>query len=102
MVKTIEFRIAEISIAINNLILLVLLKKQAPKIKMVIATIEFNNKINIGMIISYSAKSINKNSQPVTNQIAKFSIEIINKTELNLSFFSSAILLKTYLLKKTH
>lgn len=100
MVKTIEIRYAEINIVINTLSLLCLLKQQAPKINVVSATIVFNIKINIGIIISYSAKSLCKKIQPVTNQIAKFSIDITNKIKLNLSFFSSTMLLNAFLLEK--
>ncbi|HID3975218.1 TPA: hypothetical protein ACXE0Z_004711 [Enterobacter cloacae] len=96
MVKTIEIRYAEIKIEINTLSLLRLLKKQAPKTHVVSATIVCNNKIIIGIIISYSAKSLCKKIQPVTNQIAKFSIEITNKIELPLSFFSIATPLKAF------
>ncbi|MEH0885164.1 hypothetical protein [Enterobacter sp. UNJFSC 003] len=94
MVKTIEIRYAEMNIAINTFSLLCLLKQQAPKTNVVSATIVCNNKIIIGIIISYSAKSLCKKIQPVTNQIAKFSIEITNRIELPESFFSITTPLK--------
>lgn len=96
MLKTIEIKYKEINIAINTLSLLCLLKQQAPKTNVVSAAIVCNNKIIIGIIISYSAKSLCKKIQPVTNQIAKFSIDITNKIELPLSFFLITTPLKAF------
>lgn len=100
MEKTTDTRYPEITKVINILSLLCLLNRQAPKTNVVNATIVFNIKINIGMIISYSEKSLCKKIQPVTNQSEKLSIEITNKIKLFLSFFSSAMPFKALLLVK--